>query len=730
MSTIKTVCNLCGLSACGMQLDIESGAIVAVRGDASDLETRGALCAKGRALREIVYSPQRLKQPVRRVGSRGEGKWQAISWDEALDFIANQLQRIKASFGAEAVWFHKGCGHDSAAGDVRGYLHRLANLFGTPNLSAPVYLCHGPRLFNMFLVTGGVPAPDIENSRCVVLWGTNPAHTALPRRLQIQDALKRGARLIVVDPRKTHFAARADLHLQPRPGTDGALALAMLKVMVDEVLFDQAFVKRWTIGFGDLIALLGSYSIEHLAAITTVPADAIRSAARLYATSGPACIFLGQALDQQTNTSAAIRAITSMMAICGYLDVAGGNVLLPPTRLAKTPVELHDKLPPEQASKRLGGEFPLTNYPFTRLAHPPSGYRAILEGTPYPVKAMFIMASNPAVTDPDSTTVQQALKRLDFLAVADIVMTPTAQLADVVLPACTFAEQTYYATYEASAHGKPAAPGLIKLRPRAVPPLADSWPDWKIIFELGKRLGYAEYFAWPDIEAAIDEELRPVGITVRELRAHPEGLRVAGLPILYQRLGSKRPLGRIAIQILNKTVFRAYPRMYRKYRLMGFMTPSRKVELRSAQLAALGLDAVPVYRDPAYAALTRAYPLVLTTGAKPQWFVHSQMREVESLVRHMPENLAEVHPTTAAESGVQHGKRMFIQSPRGRIECRAHVTRDIVPGVVHVFPGFAEANANVLTDSASLDPITGSAPIGTAACRIGAVDGDTNGAED
>ncbi|MCK4723875.1 MAG: molybdopterin-dependent oxidoreductase, partial [Dehalococcoidia bacterium] len=347
-------------------------------------ESRGAICPKGRAMIEILYSPDRLTYPLKRAGQRGEGKWERISWDQALGMVAEGLQQVKDNYGAKAVWFHKGSGHDICGGDVRSYFHRLANVFGTPNLSCPFYVCYGPRLLNMFFMTGAIPAPEVENTKCIMLWGINPTDTALPRHMKIQDALKRGAKLIVIDPRTTHFGRKADIHLQPRPGSDGALALGLLKVIVDDSLFDDEFVTRWTVGFEELKELLKDYPLEKVEDITWVARGDIRKAAHLYAETKPACVFLGNALEQHTNASQTIRAITALMAITGNLDTPGGNVILSPARLAKNPVELHDKLPPEIDKKRLGNEFLLTRFQFTKLAHPPSAIKAILEETPYP----------------------------------------------------------------------------------------------------------------------------------------------------------------------------------------------------------------------------------------------------------------------------------------------------------------------------------------------------------
>lgn len=720
---VKTVCNLCGLCGCGMEVVVEDGKLVEVRGDKEHPENRGALCPKGRAIIDILYSTDRLKYPLKRAGQRGEGKWERISWDQALNMVAERLQKVKDDYGPEAVSFHKGSGHDLCGGDVRPYFHRLANVFGTPNLSTPFYICNGPRTLNMFFMTGAVPAPDVESTKCILLWGINPTDTALPRQMKIQDALKRGAKLIVIDPRTTYFARKADLHLQPRPGSDGALALGLLRVIVDDNLFDGEFVTKWTVGFEELKAMLEEYPLKKVEEITWVPQEDIRKAAHLYAETKPACIFLGNALDQHTTTSQAIRAITALIAVTGNLDTLGGNVILSPVVLAKNRVELHNKLPPEMDKKRLGNEFLLPRFEFTKIAHPPSVFKAILEEIPYPVKAMLVLAANPVLTSANSQRVKAALEKLDFLAVADIFMTQTAQLADVVLPACTSLEQTYYATYEAGAYLKPTLPGLLMLRPKVVPPLEESWPDWKIIFELAKKLGYGEYFPWQDIEEAIDYELEPMGITVRNLRDQPEGIQIRGPSFLYQKFGNKGIWGKLLIGLLNRTMFRKYPNMYHKYKRMGFITPSKKVELFSERFQEMGYDALPIYHEPfesplGDSELAETFPLVLTTGAKLRWYVHSQMRNNPSLNRHMPHNVIEIHPDTAADFGIGEGDIVLVESARGCIKCQAKLTEDIRPQVVQLFHGFDEANVNLLTDNDVYDPITGSVPVKSSLCLI------------
>ena len=302
-------------------------------------------------------------------------------------------------------------------------------------------------------------------------------------------------------------------------------------------------------------------------------------------------------------------------------------------------------------------------------------------------------------------------------------MTETAQMADVVLPACTFLEDTYYATYDAGAYLKPTHPGLLMLRPQVVPPLAESRPDWQIIFDLARRMGCGEYFPWDSIEDAIDYELEPTGITVRDLRASPGGIRIPAPPFLYPKFGNKGLVGRLMIRLLSRTKFREYPCMYQKYERNGFMTPSGKVELMSGQLQEMGYDPLPIYREEmagsrGEVASGGEYPLVLTTGAKAGCYVHSQQRNIPALHRLMRENLAEMHPHTAAGAGVADGDMTAIASPYGSLRCKARVTTDIVPRVVQLYHGFNESNANLLTDDGTLDPITGAAPVRSGVCRI------------
>jgi anaerobic selenocysteine-containing dehydrogenase len=704
-----------------MNVSVKDGKVIEVIGDKTHPESKGILCPKGIHVKDILYSPDRLKHPMRKTTKNGVETWEKISWTQALDSIAVKFLEIKELYGAESIWFHKGSGHDVCSGDIRGYLHRLANVFGSPNLSCPFYNCYGPRALNMYMMTGGLPAPDAENADCIVIWGINVAETAPTRHRKIQNTVRRGAKTIIIDPRTTRLAERADIHLTPRPGTDGALALGILNVIIEEKLYDSDFTEQYTVGFKELSSLVKDYTPEKVAEITWIPEDNIINAARMYAKANSACIFLGNGLDQHTGTSQAIRAITALITITGNLDIPGGHVIITPLSFAKNSPELHTALSKEQAQKQLGKRFLLSRFEFTKFCHPPTVYKAILDEKPYPVKAAFIMAANPALTSPNSKNVLAALRKLDFLVVADIFMTETAKLADIVLPASTFLEQTYYATYQPAVDILPENPGLVMLRPMVVPPLYESWPDWKIIFELAKKMGYREYFQWEDIEEAIDEELKLTGITVEELKKHSEGVPIEGPAFLYMNLRRKE-ITRADIKKLNQTQFKKYPWIYRKYEKTGFRTPSGKVELFSQNYKDLGLDPLPDYREsnesPLNTALSRDYPLVLTTGAKTKGYVHAQMRNIEKLRKLMPQNLAEINSKTAQEYEISDIDRVTITSPRGSLDSKTKLSNKIMPGVVQLYHGFSDSNANVLTDDQTFDPITGSTPLRSALCKI------------
>jgi len=722
--TIIAISDVDAHSQCSMRIELTEGKAIKISGNPKDPESKGELTSRDKHMLEILYTPDRLTHPLKRKGKRGSGQWERISWDEALTTVANRLSKIKQEDGAEAIHFIHGHYH---SGDILGsFLPRLANLIGTPNVSNPSYVCHMPRVFFQYnFDLGAVVPPDIPNTKCIILWGGNPRATNKPQEIALREARERGVKLIVIDPRRIEYAEDADIHAQLRPGTDGALALGMLNVIITEDLYDRKFVQKWTYGFEQLKKHVESYTPEKVEDITWVPAETIRKMARMYATNKPSCISPRNALDQHTNASCAIRAINILMAITGNIDVKGGNLIIVPISLGLEDLKLYEKLPLEMAAKKLGADTSLYSKlsQYWPSAHTPAVWDAILEGKPYFVKGMFVMAANPVLTCANTNIVQRALMKLDFLVVADWFMTPTAEVADIVLPACTFLERTRFTTYDTHAdHGWNQTSRLV-LSPKVVEPVGESWSDWKILCELGRKMGYAEYFPWKTEEEAIDYQLSPLGVTVDELRAHPEGIIIDIPPILYKKFSGF--FGGILRKILGMTKLRDYPDMYKKYETLldGFMTPSKKIEIYSERLKEYGHDPLPVYHEPAESpvsqpVLAKKFPLILIAGTKLEMYTHSMMRNIPGLRKECPHNLLEINPRTAKKLGIRNGMTVRVESPRGRITCPAKVTDRIDPRVVHLYFGFAESNCNILTDHRAFDPITGSTGLKSLLCRV------------
>jgi len=673
---VNTACRLC-FARCGIILHLENGKIVKVEGDSDDSKSQGYLCPKGRAIMELLYAPDRLKYPMRREGNT----WKRISWDEALKVIAQKLKEIKEKYRAEAVVIHMG--QAGVAQDIRPLIQRFCNVFGTPNFSSSGSQCHLARVMGNVLTYGYFPVPDINNTKCIVVWGSNPTSSNPLMARRILESQKRGAKLIVIDPRLTPLAKKADFHLMVRPGTDGALALSILNVIISERLYDEEFVEEWTIGFDKLVELVAKYPPTRIAEMTWVPANIIKEAAFVYGTIKPACIIQGNALEHNTTAVQSIRAISILQAIMGNLDVPGGALW---TRFAP----LSDiTLGKERCSKvdPVGAvEHPLFNE-FAKQAQANLLPEAILTEKPYPIKAMIVSGANPALTFPNTQKTKEALNKLDFLVVMDLFITETAKLAHIVLPAVTFLERTEICDY-----GRFGTVSRLTFHNKVLPELEESWSDWKFWTELAKKMGYREFFPWNNIEDTFNFQLKPLGISVEQLKKEPSG-------IIY---GNKE---------------------YRNYEKDGFKTPSGKVEIYSEKMKKYGFDPLPVYKESDESPVSRPdlaekYPLILTSGARILEYVHSRFRNVPSLHQRVPEPRMEIHPETAKGFGIRDGEEVTVESLHGSIKVKAKLTESILHGVVQISHGWSEANANILTDDEARDPISGFPPLRSLLCRV------------
>jgi len=684
MKVIKTICGMCGGDYCGIDVYVEGDKIVNIKGTQEHPHNRGRLCPQARAAIELEYDPQRLKYPMKREGD----SWQRTSWDEALDIIAENLSRIKDRYGAQALAIHEGESLEQFIRD--GWARRFMNLYGTPNWVQNDHMCYLPSVIAEHLTYGieEIDGFEGEHARCILLWGANPVTSHITTHWRyITQARKRGAKLIVVDPRFTQAAQKADIYAPIRPGSDVALALGLINFIITEKLYDADFVERWTTGFDQLAERVKPFTPEEVANITGVPAKDIQRIAETYANCKPGWMDAGNALEHHSNSAQTLRALMILRALTGNIDVPGGHVLINPLPL--TDVKLREKRP--TGLQPLGTEkYPL----FVEYGDFVPGdvlIETLHTGKPYPIKAMLLGGGNPAITWPNSQRVEAAFRRLDFMVVMDLYVTATAGLADIVLPAASQFEKAQLVASTAP-YGVDKPAWYLCLRKQIIDP-GERRSDWWFWKALAHRMGYGVYYPWADEKEAIDYQLKPLGITVADLEANPAGM------------------------------FYGEPPRYRRYEKEGFRTPTGKVELYSHVLEGYGYDPLPHYEEPieshARAPETaKHYPLILNAGRKVSVYTHSRHRSLPRLRKIEPEPLAEVHPTTAQEYGVSDGDWIVVESLRGAIEITAHVTEGIVPGVVNLLHGWEEANANVLTDHQNCDPILATPSLRSGLCRI------------
>ncbi len=674
------ICYMCTMT-CPTRVHVHDGRAVKI--DIAD--PRAAHCPRWKAQLDFVYHPDRLLYPLQRTGARGEGSFRRISWDAALDTVAENLQKVKDGYGPESV-----CFWIAYTKEPRPYFHRLVHAFGSPNYCTESSNCFSATWLASQLTYGpdygymaGYSAGVNPATKCKLIWGA--AVVSSPRVWQDNlDAARKGVKLIVVDPRRTQMASKADIHLQLRPGTDGALALGMMNVIVSENLHDSEFLEKWTVGWDKLKKLVQEYTPERTEQITGVPAAKIIAAARLYATTRPAKLHLSaNSTTHHANGVQNHRAVILLAAVTGNIDVAGGN--RPGFHPMKTPrdITLHEraaKMPPGVGSQR----FPVWT---SRYGEMQSNAIAdqIDSGQPYPLKTVFA-AGFDLQFFANSNRMAGSLKKLDFIAMTEYFPTPTTPLADIVLPIASWLERPILLTEHE---------GRVKLIEPAIAPPGECRSEWDIYAGLAERLGCGDLFWHGDFDRCADYILEPLGIACADLRRHPEGI-----PLEYAPLPEK------------------------SYEKAGFKTPSGKVEIASAALAEHGHDPLPAYCEPAESPLAtpelaRTYPLVLTSGARVMAYTHSQFRNIPRLRRLMPEPLADIHPANATPRGIKTGDTVKISSPRGSVRMKANVTDNILEGVVsvpHHWPG--EANVNLLVDDVNLDPISGFLPCKSLLCEV------------
>jgi anaerobic selenocysteine-containing dehydrogenase len=668
INIVRSTCRIC-YNNCGVLVRMKDGFPSAVEGDPENPMSKGRLCPKGLASLEYLNHPDRLKHPLKRTGKRGDGRWEQISWDDALEAVAAGLNRAKETYGVLSVIFFRG----ASKGLPDDHLARFANLFGSPNISSPAPFCFVPGLNGARLTYGYYSYPDYDYPlRCIVVWGSNPEATRVAEYDEILRAVERGAKLIVIDPLLNELAKKADLWIRIRPGTDLALALGMIHVMIEEDLYDRKFVEDWTVGFEALRAHVGPYTPEKVEGITWVPKNQMMEAARLYGKEKPGFVQWGNGIETNINSFQACRAVAILRSISGNLGVPGGEVKWSePGGLTKGSPDFlcQNNIAPEVRLRRLSMKDNLM--PIVYYALHQSIVKAILHDDPYPVRAAYLQGGNFLTSYTNARETQRALERLDFLAVSDLFMTPTAMMADVVLPVASYLE---FDSIEQPWHYP------IASIQQEVARVGESWPDGKILNELARKLQIPQ--AWSDMNHCLNLVLKPAGITFEEFR---------------------------------KIGFLVGTKHYRHYEKNGFDTPSKKAELFSKRLEEWGFDPLPIYRELPETPFSEPraateYPFIMTSR-KADVYRHSGGRQIPSLRRERPEPTLSLHPDAAKQLGIEEGEEVFVETRRGKIRQKARWDEALDPRVVELdyawwFPekktaplyGWEESNINILTD--------------------------------
>ena len=689
----KGLCGICP-SGCGVEIFMEGGRLHGIK--PMEGHPLGIVCTRGVHAKEIIDSPDRLQFPMKRVGDRGAGKWERISWNGAFEISAQLIKKVVERYGPEAVAIYSGRG---------GFEQSLLDMFptggqdaicsnflfplGSPNTFSCSSLCNNSHRALAPVATIGVPLdylfPDFERSDQIVVWGSNPATDSPPIDLRrILEAKKRGTKVVVIDPLKTYTAEKADQWIGIRPGTDGALALGMAHVMMKKGLWDSEFAENWTHGLREFREYVKGFSPQEVEKITWIKAERIERLAEDL-TRPRTSLLLHTGLEYTNSGLQNIRAILTLWALSGNFDRPGGLVF----RMRQAFPIRRNRIEPPEGKRPIGSDRHPLYCDLNRSGHFLEVPRAILEGDPYPVKGLIVLGGSILTAFPNPERWKRSFEALDFLLVIDRFLTHDAFYADVVLPATTMFEITSYKRY----------PGHLSFREQVVPPVGEARNDYLILAGLAKALGYGDRYPQSE-EEMLDFVFKKAPNSLEQLRSKPEGMSLSPPPMIYE----KYKMG-----------------LLRKDGNPGFETPSGKFEISSQLLKKYDYDPLPVYQEPTEGPigspeLVKDFPLILTTGTRIQSAFRSQHLNIPGLLKLQDKPNILIHPEDAEKRGIQHGDKVWVKTKRGRVPFYAKVTERIVKGVIEANMGgggplqpkeWREANVNQLTDPENRDPISG-----------------------
>lgn len=661
---VATLCRMCD-TRCAINVHIDNHVMTDISPMEGHPVNQGRICPRSSAALDLFYHTDRILKPLKRMGN---GRFEEIPYDQALDEIAHKMTMLKSKYGARSVGVWKGEGLGFY--QQEDYARRFINGFGSPNYFSNDSACFNGRYLGYHLVCGFWNVfPAFDQARLIMLLGTNPPICHPPFMREFADARRKGAKLVMIDPRLNPVACYADIFAQPHPGTDGALVWGLIRHLIKTKNYDDETVNRYAIGFEKIVAYAEKFTPEYVEQQTGIYGHVVEEIAGLIIKNRPnISIFPGAGLEHNENGVNCVRALATLSCLTGALGLPCG--LWQPEALGVRSLTDYDTSAQDEKGPIGADRFPVL-YDIRKECHTMSAMDYMLGKGAYPLKGMIIAAANPAVTNPNTSKVENALAGLDLLVVNDFFMTKTAKLAHYILPAATFLEREELHVYSAL--------NRVNITPKVarVEGLRNEYAMWH---DLAHCLGFGEtLFPWKNDGEVNRWLLEPTKLTVETLQEHPRGY-------VYKSMDSRQGI---------------------KDRLP---TPSGKLEFASPYLKSLGLPEIPEYRPPYH--LTAAdgdYPFTLTTGARKSLFFHSRHQNIPRFRNVHPEAEMEIHPDDAVGLGIVDGDQVEVSSKMGTLVIRASVKHpaELRKGVVEIYHGWEDWRVNYLTFDNINDPISG-----------------------
>lgn len=682
-----SICDICSPGMhCGLDCYVKDGKVIKIEGQDGHPVNDGKLCTKGLANRQYLYRQDRIMTPLRRVGERGEGRFEEISWEEAYREIADQLNRIKGEYGPESVAFFSGFSKW-----YRPMLRRFAYSFGSPNYGSESSSCYTSAFMAWKVAAGAQGAADMANSDLFLGWAFNPYYSNYMSAARATKLKEKGLKFLIVDTRITPAVEKlADVVLRPKSGTDGALAHAIANVLIARGEIDREYIDHYVYGFDEYAEYVKNFNEHNIEALTGVSYEDVLRAADLIAQSKKISFYESPALlTHHRNGLQNYRSIISLLAITGNIDRPGGQQLIQHTyvhvncgfRIRETEFQYGTK--PKHAKPPIGAErFPLWNElegEMQSMALPGQ----IETGNPYPVKGLFALGLNARMW-PDSGRMFRALKKLDFFVDTDLFLTDAAKYADIVLPACTSMERGEF---------KPYPGGRAFYTKPVIPPLGSARSDVQILSDLANVMDLDDELLKAGYEACISYMIQDLNVTV-------EDLKKPDLPIKVAEAETFAPL-----EHLEK----------------GLKTPTGKIELKSAlieQHPEWGLEALPTYVEPLDQADPELYPFTFTSGSRIPNAIHSRLHNCANNRSLRPVPTADMSLEDCEAMGLKEGDPIVISTMRGELHVPVHPTLAMPKGLVNLYHGYSEADANSLLDGDHLDPYSGFPAYRSSRCAV------------